>query len=101
LVTGANSKLTTINGQMLIGQQATAGNGSTLTIADSGLVQTKTLKFGFDAGSGGYIHMGVGGILAVLNDKTGGTPFASGGLFTTGGDGGQIRYNPSGDGPRG
>jgi len=99
LVTGVNSKLITAT-LLQFGQQ-TSGIGSILTVEDSGLVQTPAIKFGFDP-SGGYLHMGAGGVLAVLGDKTGLTQaqqFSHGGLFTIQGAGsfGEIRYNPSGD----
>lgn len=95
LVTGASSKLTT-NTLLQFGQQ-TGGAGSILTVEDSGLVQVKAIKFGFDP-SGGYLHMGVGGVLAVEGDHTGAGAFANGGLFTIQGAGsfGEIQYDNGG-----
>jgi len=71
-----------------------------MTVEDSGLVQTQTLRMGFDGNDcEGYVHMGEGGVLAVLDDKTT-NPFLPGGMFTKGGGTaiGEIQYNPSGDG---
>jgi hypothetical protein len=99
-VTGVNSKLTASTKIIVGGYAYITGKERIVTVADSGLVQTAALQFGFDGGGGGYVHMGVGGVLAVSGDKTGGTPFAAGGLFTINGGGsfGEIQYNPSGDG---
>ena len=100
LVTGANSKLTTAT-TLYLGQQA-SGTGI-LTVEDSGLVQASGIQFGWDSNPNfNSIHMGVGGVLAVLGDKTGLTQaqqFSHGGLFTIQGtvSVGEIRYNPSGD----
>ena len=94
LVTGANSKLTTAT-TLYLGQQA-SGTGI-LTVEDSGLVQASGIQFGWDPNPNAqYIHMGVGGVLAVLGDKTLGTPFVAGAgnLFTIQGTGsfGEIQY---------
>ena len=96
LVTGDGSKLTSINGTIVVGMYNS--HPGTLTVEDSGLVQTKSITMGFDGAGEGYIHMGVGGVLAVSGEHTT-NPFVSGGLFTTNGSStGEIQYNPSGDG---
>ena len=91
-VTGAGSKLTAST-KVTVGNQV-GSIDEILTVEDSGLVQTMALQFGLDNGSGGYVHMGADGVLAVFGDKTGGTPFASGGLFTISGGSsfGEIQY---------
>jgi|GEM_PF-1622606 len=95
-VSGAGSKLTSVNGQLIVGMYN--NHPGIMTVDDSGLVQTKTLIMGFDGAGEGYVHMGDGGVLAVEgNHMT--NPFVSGGLFTKpGGSIGEIQYNPSGDG---
>jgi len=97
-VTGADSKLTSVNGQLVVGMYT--NHIGLMTVEDSGLVQTKELRMGFDgSGCEGYVHMGEGGVLAVDGDKTT-NRFLPGGMFTKGGGTaiGEIQYNPSDDG---
>jgi T5SS/PEP-CTERM-associated repeat protein len=92
LVTGAGSKLTTLSGSLVCGMYNNLPG--TVTVEDSGLVQTKSIILGFDPGGEGYIHMGVGGVLAVFGEKA-----TINDMFTVNGSStGEIQYNPSGDG---
>ena len=52
-----------------------------LSLVDGGLAKTTKLQFAEDGGSGGYVQMGIGGVLAVLGDKTT-NPFLPKGLFS-------------------
>ncbi|MFC1600726.1 hypothetical protein ACFL34_00060 [Candidatus Sumerlaeota bacterium] len=89
-VTGAGSKITTLNGTLVVGMYDS--DPGTLTVEDSGLMQTKSITMGFDGAGEGYIHMGAGGVLAVFGDHTT-DPFVSGGLFSKpGGSTGEIQY---------
>lgn len=100
LVTGAGSTLTS---PLIAIGYASGQDPDThiLTIADGGLVQADSLKFSVDesgADVGGYVHMDVGGVLAVLGDKTAlsqAALFASGGLFTkfNAANVGEIQYH--------
>jgi T5SS/PEP-CTERM-associated repeat protein len=82
LVTGDGSKLTSINGQIVVGMYVNLIG--LLTVEDSGLVQANNIKMGFDGNNcEGYIHMAAGGVLAVEGDKTT-NPFLPNGMFTTG-----------------
>jgi T5SS/PEP-CTERM-associated repeat protein len=96
LVTGANSKLTT-PGTLYLGQQA-SGTGI-LTVEDSGLVQASGIQFGWDPNPNAqYIHMGVGGVLAVQGSHLV-NPFQTGGLFNINGGGSgsaEIQYDNGG-----
>ena len=82
----------TASGLLTVKGSDGSGNAST--------VKTQILKIGYHSATG-YVHMGVGGVLAVDGDKTFATtgidPFVTGGLFTTTTTG-EIRYNPTGDG---
>ena len=107
-VTGSGSKLTHLGATMNLGMNDSKRTAAPaleaegiLTVADGGLVQVQAMYLSYDAEGGNfsktYVHMGVGGVLAVFGNKTLGSPFAPGAdnLFT--GNLGEIRYNPSGD----
>ena len=95
-VSGAGSTLTATT-RLQIGRNGT-GSSAILSLVDGGLAITTQLQFAEDDGSGGYVQMGAGGILAVLGDKTGLTQaqqFANGGLFSLNGGTrfGEIQYD--------
>ena len=96
-VTGVNSKLTASTNIIVGGYAYVSGKERIVTVADSGLVQTAALQFGLDGGGGGYVHMGVGGVLAVSGSHLT-NPFVHGGLFTVQGGGsfGEIQYDNGG-----
>jgi T5SS/PEP-CTERM-associated repeat protein len=95
-VSGAGSTLTATT-RLQIGRNGT-GSSAILSLVDGGLAKTTKLQFAEDNGSGGYVQMGIGGILAVSGDKTGLTQaalFANNGLFSLNGGTrfGEIQYD--------
>ena len=88
LVTGPGSKVTTLT-PIQVGRN---DFGSTLTIEDGGLVVGQDVVLGRQSGSG-FLRMGPGGVLAI--EGAGKTLLSQ--MHTVQG-GGEMQYNPSGDG---
>jgi VCBS repeat-containing protein/T5SS/PEP-CTERM-associated repeat protein len=88
LVTGTGSKVTTLT-PIQVGRNE---SGSTLTIEDGGLVVGQDVVLGRQSGSG-FLRMGAGGVLAI--EGAGKTLLSQ--MHTVQG-GGEMQYNPSGDG---
>jgi T5SS/PEP-CTERM-associated repeat protein len=88
LVTGPGSKVTTLT-PIQVGRNSL---GSTLTIEDGGLVVGQDVVLGRSSGSG-FLRMGLGGVLAI--EGAGKTLLSQ--MHTVQG-GGEMQYNPLGDG---